>query len=115
MGVKVKVFESLNVPLKNTSLLNSNSDADEIIEMDIEVWREGLEILNNKKTNSIFKYTDRFFGNYMGHQLNAVTQSKNEKLVYVGAGISPESLVPLAEKTLRRFIYKHIPPQNRDR
>lgn len=101
-GVVVNEFESLNIGMPNAQLkMASNSS----ITASGYVWRDGLKIRNDvsNETESVWDYADpEFFG---GLGLSAVTRrqlSNGGEVVYVGTGIDPELLVPLATKTLVR-------------
>lgn len=100
-GVTVNEFESLNVgmesvPLKEPSTNNTASGS---------VWRDGLMISDEvaDEVTAIWNYADSdFFG---GIGLSAVTRralDNGGEVVYVGTGIDPELLVPLATETLKR-------------
>ena len=76
-----KCSESINVyPLQTRvyPLTVTTTDTDE--QVTATVWREGLEILDETQTTSVYKYTDYFFGSL---DYSAVTQSTDSKLVYV--------------------------------
>jgi len=105
-GVSVTEFESINVgmpasPLQSASTtLNDNGTT-----ASGSVWRDGLSIIDETcdETESVWDYADdEFFG---GLGLSAITRrqlSNGGEVVYVGTGIDPELLVPLATATLDR-------------
>jgi len=102
-GVEISEIESLNTPvkysLKSVSSRNISSAT---------VWRDGLRISESSDAQALWVYSDSFFG---ALDLAAVTQRKSRAggdVVYLGTGIEPQSLLPLAMETLHTQKIPHV-------
>mmetsp|Transcript_20629 Transcript_20629/g.50638 ORF Transcript_20629/g.50638 Transcript_20629/m.50638 type:complete len:763 (+) Transcript_20629:99-2387(+) len=108
-GVRVEEIEALNLgSFASVERANATAGAGAGGECSSScaratVWREGLSVLEPDRdaTEVLFRYSDRFFG---GLGLAAVTRKRfapgGGSATYVGAGVDPLALEPLASETL---------------
>jgi len=103
-GVEVAEIESLNLGAQRSTLKRSGDGPP--MTADATVWREGLHILTgqNTSTKSLFHYTDSFFGSegYVAVTQRELDGASGGEVIYVGAGIDQDSLVPFAAATIKR-------------
>ena len=102
-GVRVAEFESLNEPVTATVRRSGGSDT-----ATVAVWREGLVIPAGSAAESLWEYDDSFFG---GLGYKAATRLRlpvpaggkakhGGEVLYIGAGIDADALIPAAADTL---------------
>jgi len=86
--------------------------SDHKITAKVSVWREGLKTVQGVNVESIFEYSDSFFGD-LG--LKAVTRRAEAawnggEVIYMGAGIEPEALLPTVARSLKARTLPYVAP-----